>query len=151
MNTARGFSMIELLVVCIIAMLLAAVAAPAWTDHIVRTRRHEAQATMQRLMLQQERHFTQHGSYLAFGAAVQGDDPEQRQLQWWSGATAPASSHEIVGRACDGRTLDACVQLVATPGTSRVDARFRDAACGQLVLTSSGLRQASGPQADCWR
>jgi len=151
MNTSRGFSMIELLVVCVIAMLLAAVAAPAWNDHLVRTRRHEAQATMQRLMLQQERYFTQHGSYLAFGPAVQGDDPEQRQFQWWSGATAPASGYEIEGKACDGHTLDTCVQLVATPGTPRVDARFRDADCGELTLTSSGLRQAGGPRADCWR
>ena len=151
MNAPRGFSMIELLVVCIIAMLLAAVAAPAWNDHLVRTRRYEAQATMQRLMLQQERYFTQHGSYLAFGAEAMGDDPEVGQFQWWSGATARASGYEIAGKACDGHTLDSCVQLVATPGTRRVDGRFSDAGCGQLVLTSSGLRQAAGPQENCWR
>ncbi|OEZ96014.1 type IV pilin protein [Duganella phyllosphaerae] len=151
MNAPRGFSVIELLVVCMIAMVLAAVAAPAWNDHLVRTRRYEAQATMQRLMLQQERYFTQHGSYLAFGAEAKGDDAEQRQFQWWSGATAPASGYEIEGKACDGYTLDICVQLVATPGTRRVDARFRDADCGQLVLSSSGLRQAAGPQENCWR
>lgn len=151
MSTPRGFSMIELLVVCIIAMVLAAVAAPAWHDHLVRTRRYEAQATMQRLMLQQERYFTQHGSYLAFDAQTKGDDPQTRQFQWWSGATAPASGYEIEGKACDGHTLDTCVQLVATPGTQRVDGRFRDADCGQLALTSSGLRQSTGPQANCWR
>lgn len=151
MNAPRGFSMIELLVVCMIAMVLAAVAAPAWNEHLVRTRRYEAQATMQRLMLQQERYFTQHGSYLAFGAEAKGDDAEQRHFQWWSGATAPASGYEIEGKACDGYTLDSCVQLIATPGTQRVDARFHDADCGQLVLTSSGLRQAAGPQENCWR
>ncbi|KQQ42506.1 pilus assembly protein PilE [Duganella sp. Leaf126] len=151
MNTPRGFSLIELLVVSIIAMVLAAVAAPLWTEHVVRTRRYEAQATMQRLMLQQERYFTQHGSYLAFGADVDADDPDVRSFQWWSGATAPASGYEIAGKACDGHTLDSCVQLLATPGTQRVDARFRDTDCGQLRWTSSGLRQADGPQTTCWR
>jgi len=143
MSTARGLTMIEMLIVCVMLCLLAAAAAPAWNEHMVRTRRLEAQATMQRLMLQQERYFTQHGTYLAFGA--------ERQFQWWSGTMPPASGYEIEGKACDGETVQACIQLVATPGTPLVDARYRDADCGQLVLTSTGLRLATGPQLHCWR
>lgn len=149
MNPPRGLTMIEMLVVCVMLCLLAAAAAPAWNDHLVRTRRLEAQATMQRLMLQQERFFTQHGTYLAFGAASNGD--EERQFQWWSGVTPQASGYEIEGKACDNQTVQACIQLVASPGTPLVDARFRDADCGQLVLTSTGLRLATGPQLGCWR
>ena len=149
MNAPRGLTMIEMLIVCVMLSLLAAAAAPAWHEHLVRTRRLEAQATMQRLMLQQERYFTQHGTYLAFGVASNG--VEERQFQWWSGATPPTSGYEIEGKACDGETVQACMQLVATPGTPRVDARYRDADCGQLVLTSTGARLASGPHLNCWR
>jgi type IV pilus assembly protein PilE len=149
MSTARGLTMIEMLIVCVMLCLLAAAGAPAWNEHMVRTRRLEAQATMQRLMLQQERYFTQHGTYLAFGAANNG--VEERQFQWWSGTMPPASGYEIEGKACDGETVQACIQLVATPGTPLVDARYRDADCGQLVLTSTGLRLATGPQLHCWR
>ena len=104
---------------------------------------------MQRLMLQQERFFTQHGTYLAFGAATNG--VEERRFQWWSGATPTTSGYEIEGKACDGETVQACIQLVAKPGTALVDARYRDADCGQLALTSTGLRLATGPQLHCWR
>ncbi|MET0321993.1 MAG: type IV pilin protein [Duganella sp.] len=149
MNARRGFSMIELLVVMLIVAMLAAAAAPAWHDHVLRTRRHEAQATMQRLMLQQERFFTQHGTYLAFSAGATGE--QERQFQWWSGATPQGSGHEIEGKACDGEVIDTCVQLVATPGTARVDPRFRDAQCDQLTLTSTGQQLARGPHPNCWR
>jgi type IV pilus assembly protein PilE len=149
MKPAHGFSMIEMLVVMMIVALLAAAAAPAWNDHVIRTRRHQAQATMQRLMLQQERYFTQHGTYLAFSASTTGE--QERQFQWWSGATPQTSGHEIEGKPCDGESIALCVQLVATPGTPQVDARFRDAECDQLLLTSTGLRLARGPHTNCWR
>lgn len=148
MNAGRGVSLIELLVVMLIVAVLAAAAAPAWHDHVIRTRRHEAQATLQRLMLQQERYFTQHGSYVAFSAATADQAP---QFQWWSGAAPQASGYEIAGQACDGDTIELCVQLVAMPGTARVDAHFRDPGCDQLTLTSTGQRLARGPLAHCWR
>ena len=149
MSAARGFTVIELLIALVVLALLGAAVAPAWHEQVVRTRRHEAQATMERLMLQQERYYTQNGSYLAFSA--RSTDPEQRQFQWWSGASAQTSSHEIEGRACDGQRLSECLQLLATPGTAMVDAGFRDRGCEQLILTSTGLRLARGPQSQCWR
>lgn len=147
----KAFTLIEMLIVLVVLSLLAAVAMPAWQDHVVRTRRYEAQATMQRLMLQQERYFTQNGVYLAFSASANATDVEAGQFPWWSGASAPLSAYELEGKACEGSTLAECVQLVATPGTARVDTRFRDPACAVLTLTSSGLRLASGPQTQCWR
>lgn len=148
---ARAFTLIEMLIVLLVLSVLAAVAMPAWQEYVVRTRRYEAQATMQRLMLQQERYFTQNGAYLAFSATASATDVEAGQFQWWSGASAPLSGYELEGKACEGATLSECLQLVATPGTARVDARFRDPACAVLTLTSSGLRLASGQQAQCWR
>ena len=148
-NRRRGFSMIELLIAMVIIGVLASVAMPAWHDHVIRTRRNEAQATLFRLMLQQERYFTQNGSYLAFSASSTGF--EQRQFQWWSGLTALRSGYEIEGRPCDGALIEECVQLVATPGTALVDVDFRDRECNQLTLTSTGARTASGRRSDCWR
>ena len=143
-----GFSLIELLVVLVIIGVLTASVMPAYQQHVVRTRRSEAQSTLLRLMMQQERFHSQHNRYVAFSA---GDaEPEARHFQWWSGANAAVSAYEIEGKACDGELIAQCVQIIARPGTALVDSRFRDSDCRELILTSSGLRLASGPAPGCW-
>jgi type IV pilus assembly protein PilE len=143
-----GFSLIELLVVLFIIGVLAASAMPAYQQHVVRTRRSEAQSALLKLMMQQERFHSQHNRYVAFSA---GDaEPEARHFQWWSGASAPLSAYEIEGKACDGELIAQCIQIIARPGTALVDSRFRDSDCRELTLTSAGQRFASGPASGCW-
>jgi type IV pilus assembly protein PilE len=152
---ATGFSLMELLVALAIAGIIAAAALPSWRESVLRTRRTEGQGALQALMQQQERYFTQHNRYIAFGPDAA--EPDAQSFRWWSGSSAAASAYEIAGRACDGDTLDNCVQLVATPGTARVDSHFRDDTCHRLILTSRGERRATGstatavPAERCWR
>jgi type IV pilus assembly protein PilE len=144
-----GFTLTELLVTVGIAGILAAVAYPGFQDHLVRTRRTEAQAALQRLMQQEERYYTLHNRYFAFAPdAAAGAAPAFR---WWSGTSPARSGYEIEARACDGAAIDQCVQLVATPGTARVDVTFRDEQCERLILTSTGERRATGRGQRCWR
>lgn len=145
----RGFTLVELMVVLAVLGILAALAYPGYSEHVVRTRRTEAQVALQALMQQQERYFTQHNRYIAFGAAAAV--PDARLFRWWSGASAATSAYEIEGKACDGQDIADCVQLIATPGTARVDSTFRDSRCERLILTSTGLHLASGPATRCWR
>jgi type IV pilus assembly protein PilE len=144
-----GFTLIEVMVVLAIAGILAAMAYPGYAQHVIRTRRTEGQAALQALMQQQERYFTQHNRYTAFGAAAGTADAQL--FRWWSGGSAATSAYEIEGRACDGEDIADCIQLIATPGTARVDSTYRDPSCERLILTSTGLRQATGPAARCWR
>ena len=146
---ARGFTLTELLVTVAICGILGALAYPGLQQHVVRTRRTEAQGALQRLMQQQERYFTLHNRYLAFSPDQPGGtDPAPR---WWSGTSPARSAYEIEARACDAEPIEQCVQLVATPGTRRVDATFRDDQCERLILTSTGERRATGPGLRCWR
>lgn len=149
MRTTGGFTLIELLIVLALALILSAAAWPAYTEFAVRARRTEAQAALHLLMQQQERHYSRHGSYIAFSADATDDDA--RAFHWWSGSKASTSAYELEGKACDGESIRDCVQLVAKPGTERVDRAFRDEACDTLILTSTGLRLATGPSLNCWR
>ncbi len=144
-----GLSLVELLIALAVAGIIAAAAYPDFGQHVVRQRRTEAQGALQRMMQQQERYYTLHNRYVAFGP--ESVDADARLFRWYSGASAARSAYEISGRACDNDTIERCVQLVATPGTRRVDANFRDSECEQLILTSTGERRATGPGPRCWR
>ena len=145
----EGTSLIEMLIAMVILGVLAGGAMSSWQQHVVSARRNEAQATLLRLMLQQERYFTQHGTYIAFSSS--STNFEERQFQWWSGSRAPDSGYEIEGKACDDEPIEQCVQLVAIAGTAVVDARYRDDECREMTLTSIGERLSKGTRAECWR
>ncbi|GGZ10995.1 type IV pilin protein [Pseudoduganella plicata] len=148
-RAAAGFTLTELLVTVGIAGILAAFAYPGFQDHLVRTRRTEAQAALQRLMQQEERYFTLHNRYFAFASDAAGAGAPA--FRWWSGTSPARSGYEIEARACDDQPIEQCVQLVATPGTPRVDVTFRDPQCERLILTSTGERRATGRGQRCWR
>ena len=145
----EGTSLIEMLIAMVILGVLAGGAMSSWQQHAVSARRNEAQATLLRLMLQEERYFTQNGTYLAFSSGSTGF--EERQFQWWSGSRPPTSGYEIEGKACDNEPIEQCVQLVATAGTAKVDANFRDDECREMKLLSTGERLSTGTRANCWR
>jgi type IV pilus assembly protein PilE len=144
-RASAGGTLLGMLVALVIIGILAAVAMPVWSEAVIRMRRGEAQAALQELMQQQERHFTRFNSYVAFSADSDSD------YRWWSGRNASSSAYELEGKACDGQEIRDCVQLVAKPGTPNVDSRFRDPQCERLILTSSGLHLATGPSRNCWR
>jgi len=147
-SATSGFSLIELLVALAIAGLLLALAVPAYHGHVVRAKRVQGQASLLRLMQQQERYYSQNNRYLAFSAA--SAPLQAQQFPWWSGDGPAASAYEIEALACPASTIAQCVLLRALPGTPKVDVRFHDPECGVLSLDSTGQRGSSGPASHCW-
>lgn len=147
MNMKSGFTLIEMLVVLAILSILAAVAFPSYAGHVVRTRRTEGQIALMEAMQQQERYHLLHNTYAEFSSG--SEDAAAQGFRWWSGATAASSLYELDAHACPGRDIADCVELRATPGTTKVDARFRDRECGALTLDSLGTHAATG-SGRCW-
>lgn len=147
-NSARGFTLLDLLITTAIVGLLAAIAYPSYSSHIVKARRAEAQLAMLVLMQQQENFYTAHNTYVPFSADA--TEPEARRFRWYSGSTPQASAYEISGHTCGNAPLQRCIELRATPGTARVNAGFRDDDCQILVLDSIGQHRATGPRQGCW-
>lgn len=142
---ARGFTLIEAMVVLLIVSVLASLAWPSYAGYLTRTRRMEGKVALVAAMLEQEQYRATHHTYAAFSK----DEPVAG-LPWWSGSAAASSHYELDAEACPGSALRDCVQVRARPGTANVDARFRDPECGTLSLNSRGEPGASGQSARCW-
>jgi len=143
----HGFTFIETLFVLAVFALLAGMAYPSYVDSVRKSKRVEGRAALFLLMQQQERYYSQRNTYIAFSADSTGD--EEKNFKWFSGGSARNSAYEMKAVACDGDTIQHCVRLIATPGTAKVDAAFTDPACGEMTVTSTGIRHARHP--DCWK
>lgn len=139
-----GFTVIELMVVLVIIAILAAIQYPSYIESVRKARRAEGRAALMQVMQQQERHYSQNGSYIAFSSTLPNG------YKWFSGNTPETSAYEIAATACENGTLQECVLLRANPGTLKVNAGYKDDACGQLTLASNGLKDATGLGQQCW-
>jgi type IV pilus assembly protein PilE len=152
MHRQRGFTLVEVLIVLAILAILGALAYPNYAGSILRTRRVEGQAALIDAMGRQEQYRARHHTYVAFSREEEA--PPETGIRTWSGRSAAASAYEIEGRACAGEAIADCIELRAHPGTDRVDARFRDPACGTLTLDSRGRQgasaEAAGAATPCW-
>jgi type IV pilus assembly protein PilE len=148
MKRGGGFTLIEVLIVLAIMVVLAAVAYPSYAGFITKTRRSEGQIALIEAIQQQESYYTRNNTYIAFSSG--STDPQEKRFKWWSGSAAASSAYELSARACPGRDLLQCVEVMATPGTANVDPKFKDAQCQTLTLNSAGERSSSGPQEHCW-
>ena len=60
----RGFSLIELMTVVVVIGILSAIAYPAYTDHVQRSRIAEATSTLSDLRIRMERFFQDNRTYV---------------------------------------------------------------------------------------
>lgn len=148
MLRCRAFTLIEVMVVLVIVMILAAVAYPNYTSYVIKARRIEGQVALLQAMQQQERYYSLRNSYIAFSA--DSSEADEKRFKWFSGQSAKQSAYELSARACPGSSLRACIELQAVPGTSRVDGAFRDPDCETLILVSTGEHRAGGKHPRCW-
>lgn len=156
-TTARGFTLIELMITVAIVAILAKVALGAYQDSILKGKRAQARAAINDLLLQEERYLTQRNCYLAFtnpsgtpsAQASCGVTPTFTTFPFktFSGDSSSNPAYLLSAAACSNTVaLSDCVQVTATP-------QFTDTAVGSLQMTSTGVKSCTGTTTNtrlCW-
>ncbi|WP_343237792.1 type IV pilin protein [Stenotrophomonas sp. Marseille-Q4652] len=131
---ARGFTLIELMVVVAVIAILAAIAVPNYQDSVRKARRGQAKADLVELAQLLERRHTVNNSYAgALPYTVSPKDPGSTTHYNITPASLAAGAQSFV--------------LTATPIGGQASDR-----CGTLTLSSAGAKGKSGsaPLSECW-
>ncbi|MDG2518902.1 type IV pilin protein [Lysobacter soli] len=140
-RTARGFTLIELMIVVAVVAILAGIAYPAYNEAVRKGRRGQAKADMIELMQLAERYRSVNGTFKDFGkpggdgtlADAWGKSP-RTGTQYY---TIKATTHTV-----DALVLEA--QPVAGGGQDKDK-------CKTLTIDATGKKDATGSDPiTCW-
>lgn len=132
---ARGFSLIELMIVLVIVAILAAVAVPSYRRYVIRAHRTDAQTALVDVAAREERFYYSKNAYSGNleadlnGKATMAGDRYTVEI-------ASASSSAFVVKA-----------------TAQGDQQRNDPGCATLTLNNLGAQGSTGTKADdpaCW-
>ena len=127
-----GFTLVEMLVVCVVVGVLATLVLPGYQAQLTHSRRADATSALMRLQQAQERFRMHHGLYSADFRALQ---------------VAPGSGEGLYTLAVEITGPDS-YRATATPVAGRAQAGDRE--CAPLALeVKLGFAQP-GPSARCW-
>jgi type IV pilus assembly protein PilE len=145
-RVAKGFSLIELMIVVAIMAILASLAYYNYSRYAFRTRRADGREMILRLAAAQERFFTNTNTYATSTGSITAAPPAGLGL-----STTSASGHYTISSA-PGPCGDAtCYIMSATPVVG--DAQANDA-CGALTYDNVGNKGWTGSHpptnGNCW-
>jgi type IV pilus assembly protein PilE len=138
-----GFTLVELLVVMVIASILMMVAVPSYQQAVIKSRRADGRIALNDVAQRLERCYTQFGSYIADGCPID-DDYETDSPEGFYKVTVGIPDGAFIPGELGTYTLDAVAQGVQADDTD----------CTTLTLTNTGVRSAKdsgGTAAEhCW-
>jgi type IV pilus assembly protein PilE len=140
---SRGFTLVELMVVVVIASILMAIAIPSYKNSIRKSRRTDAKTALLDLAGREERFNSTNGTYTSAAGSL-GYTAFGVGAPIGGGYYTLAAPVVVPGTA----TTVASFTLTATPVVGNDQAN--DTACGAFTLTSTGAQSVSGAATDCW-
>lgn len=149
-KSVQGFNLVELLIAVVIVGVLAAIAVPAYTENVSRSRRAEAQVALAGYAHALERFYTANNGYKDVVNSPAQYDASTANLfpsTVPAGTSAAESFYNItLTITADGQGYT----LTSAPANAQASDK-----CGSFVLTASGQKSLSGQKSgvvakDCW-
>lgn len=130
---ARGFTLLELMVVCVVVAILASIAYPSYLSYVQKTRRAEGKGALLAAAVQMERYLTERNTYATATLGAGGVYPN-------------TTEHNVYTLALANLTASTFT-LRATPAGPQVGDP-----CGTLTFTEAGVKGVTGAMAldRCW-
>ena len=153
-----GFTLIEVMIVVVLAAILAAIAIPTYRDYVVRAKRAAARQVLMEAAQFLERNFTSSGCYDFADTASCLARSGSATVQPSTLLRAPSEGRPSYAVAWAYAGNGQAFTLTATPCGAAgarcpagAETTFSDSTCGTLTLTQTGLRGAGGSVATCWQ
>jgi len=139
-RTARGFTLIELMIVVAIIGIIAAIAYPSYQEYVRSAKRADAETALMELAHFMERYYTGNGRYVK----SDGNGPDLPFTQAPKDGGAKAYDISLIAASTSPTTY----VLQAVPTGSMANDK-----CGTLTLANTGAKgQKNGMTlAECWR
>lgn len=130
----KGFTLVELLITLAILGVLAAIAYPAYNQHVIKARRSDAQIALLDLAARMERYYAENNSY-------QNATLEKLHLD----AATPQGFYMLVIAEAAPNTFSLLAKPVGAQATN-------DPLCGELTLNQLGQKSqtGTGTMQQCW-
>lgn len=164
-RSARGFTLIELMIVVAIVAMLGAIAYPSYMSSVVKGRRAQGRTALTELLFQQERYLTQNNTYCLFSTTsagavsaptTDGCPTAPLPFKFFSGENSTSPAHYLSTEYCQDSTganqsIRECVRVVAVPVKTDVEV-------ANLKMQSTGVKTCTGTSKDattltsalCW-
>jgi type IV pilus assembly protein PilE len=152
-----GFTLVELMITVVIIGIIAAVAYPSYTKHMVQTRRSDAQIALTRIAAQQERFYSDCGYYATtlVGTRACGTVGNATAVLGYDTASdLSPERHYQLSLAQGAITAAVCSQwncgFTATANPNGAGTSTRQNGNGSLRIDSTGTRQWNKNGAGTW-
>jgi len=146
---AAGFTLVELMVVVLIATILTVIAVPSYTNYVRKSRRVEAKSFLLDFASREERYMATNGQYsttasdLGISAFPQKTATQYYQLETPTITAASASSTTTAA-------TPATFQLTATA----IGIQAKDTQCSQFIVDNTGAQTSKDSSGNvttgCW-
>jgi type IV pilus assembly protein PilE len=147
-RASSGFSLIELMIVCVIIAILGSIAIPSYNTYIRQSRRTEAKTALMDLAAREERYLATQSVYTSSGTA----------LQYATGfpvATANYYNLNVAPTSVNLPTSSAPATFTATATPSAGSTQLKDTNCQTFQIDQTGKQTSTNSSgadstSTCW-